>query len=186
MSQEITDKTHLRKQMIKRRHELSEELLLINSSQLMHHVFDMSAFDKRSVVYAYMDYGGEVQTKEFIIECLKLGKKVALPKVRGKEMDFFYIHSLHDVQPGYQGILEPKTNHPAQVESPFILVPGVAYDIKKNRLGLGGGFYDRYLASHPNAFKAGIAFSFQIFEKIPTEPTDIKMDCIITEDRIYV
>lgn len=184
---DYTNKAHLRRQMIMRRQELSKEVLLVNSSQIIHNVFALPAFNEHSVIYAYMDYVGEVQTKEFIIECIKLGKKVALPRVMGKHMDFFYIHSVfEDVEPGYAGILEPKTNWLAQEKTPFILVPGVAFDIQKNRMGLGKGFYDKYLASCPNAYKAGVAFSFQVFEKIPTEPTDIQMDCIVTEDRIYV
>ena len=184
---DYTNKAHLRRQMILRRQELSKEVLLVNSSQIMHNVFALPAFNAHPVIYAYMDYIGEVQTREFIIECIKIGKKVALPKVTGNHMEFFYIHSVAgDVEPGYQGILEPKTNLRAQEMAPFMLIPGVAFDVHRNRMGMGKGFYDRFLASCPDAYKVGVAFSFQMFERIPIEPTDIQMDCIITEDRIYV
>ena len=187
MCKDYTDKAHLRRQIIQRRKELSREVLLVNSTQIMHNVFALPAFNVHPVIYAYMDYGGEVQTREFIIECIKLGKKVALPRVTGNTMDFFYIRSItEDVEPGYMGILEPKTNRRAVEKTPFILVTGVAFDLQKNRMGYGKGFYDRYLAGYPNAYKAGAAFSFQLFERIPTEPTDRQMDCIVTEDRIYV
>ena len=62
----------------------------------------------------------------------------------------------------------------------LIVVPGVAFDRKGNRLGRGKGYYDRLLPQIPSAYKAGICFSFQIVEEIPAEPFDICMDEVIT------
>ncbi|EJW97620.1 5-formyltetrahydrofolate cyclo-ligase, partial [gut metagenome] len=66
----------------------------------------------------------------------------------------------------------------------IIIVPGVAFDKNRNRMGRGRGFYDRLL-SDVNATKIGICFGFQISEDIPVEPFDKKMDMVITEDHIY-
>ena len=63
----------------------------------------------------------------------------------------------------------------------MIVVPGVAFDRKRNRMGRGRGFYDRLLKSTPNAVKVGVAFDFQIFDAIPVEPFDVPMDVVITE-----
>ena len=63
----------------------------------------------------------------------------------------------------------------------LIILPGAAFDRKGNRLGYGGGFYDTYLAAHPQAGRAAIAFALQIAEDIPSAPHDIRPDIIVTE-----
>ena len=62
----------------------------------------------------------------------------------------------------------------------IMLVPGVAFDLNNNRTGYGGGFYDRYLSNH-TVYKIALCFKEQIFEVLPTEDFDIKMDEIITD-----
>ena len=61
----------------------------------------------------------------------------------------------------------------------FMLVPGLAFDKNGNRLGYGGGFYDKYLASHEEIITAALGYDFQIVEKVPSEPHDKKMDYLI-------
>jgi 5-formyltetrahydrofolate cyclo-ligase len=63
----------------------------------------------------------------------------------------------------------------------LIVVPGVAFDPTGNRMGRGRGFYDRLLKSTPNAMKVGVAYDFQLLDKIPVEPHDVPMDSVITE-----
>ena len=63
----------------------------------------------------------------------------------------------------------------------MIIVPGVAFDRKGNRLGRGRGFYDRLLKTTPNAIKVGVAFDFQMVEQVPTEPLDVPMNKVISE-----
>ena len=64
-----------------------------------------------------------------------------------------------------------------------VIVPGAAFDVHGKRLGLGGGYYDRFLKLAENAKKISLAFDFQILENIPTEPHDLPVDFIITEKR---
>ena len=66
----------------------------------------------------------------------------------------------------------------------MIVVPGVAFDRSRNRMGRGRGFYDRLLKSTPNAIKVGVAFDFQIFDTIPVEPFDVPMDIVVSENSI--
>ncbi len=65
----------------------------------------------------------------------------------------------------------------------LIIVPGVAFDRKGNRMGRGRGFYDRLLKTTPKALKIGVAYDFQMLDSIPVEPFDVKMDRIITEQQ---
>ena len=75
------------------------------------------------------------------------------------------------------------TMHPEGeiVRPDFLLVPLLAYDASGNRLGYGGGYYDRSLAALPHAFRLGCAFSAQFFEHVPTEPTDLHLHAVATE-----
>ena len=75
------------------------------------------------------------------------------------------------------------TMHPLGeiVRPDFLLVPLLAYDAAGNRLGYGGGYYDRTLAALPHAFRLGCAASVQFFEHVPTEPTDLRLHAVATE-----
>ena len=90
------------------------------------------------------------------------------------------------LKPGPFGILEPKADgiEVPKNEIDLIIVPGVAFDKDKNRMGRGRGFYDRLLSTL-NAPKVGICFGFQMIPQVPVEPLDKKMDYVITEDTIY-
>ena len=67
----------------------------------------------------------------------------------------------------------------------MIIVPGVAFSKKGERLGYGGGFYDRFLEKHPQIRRVAVAFEFQMMPEVPTEPTDISPEIIVTEEEIY-
>ena len=74
-------------------------------------------------------------------------------------------------------------SEPGQLDT--IIVPLVAFDASCNRLGHGGGYYDRFLKKYPKAKKIGLAFELQKLKEIPTEPHDVKLDAVVTEERIY-
>ncbi len=76
-------------------------------------------------------------------------------------------------------ILEPQ-NEPYTGDYDLIVVPGVAFDRKGNRIGRGRGYYDRFLCKHLNVKRIGICFDFQLVDEVPTEPNDIRMDEVIS------
>ena len=123
-------------------------------------------------------------------EAFQSGKRVALPRVRTDEaarrLDFYEVASLEKcLTQGVFGILEPdpaKTRliEPANIDC--ILVPGVAFDNAGRRLGRGKGYYDRFLGGAArNAAKIGLAFSFQLIERVPAEAHDQRVDEVITD-----
>lgn len=102
-----------------------------------------------------------------------------------KYMEFVKIKSYQDLAPGYMGIMEPVSDDYASLKNGLLVMPGIAFDTQKNRIGYGGGFYDRYLQQHMSDFyKTAICFDYQIVEHIMSEEFDIKPDKIITEKRI--
>ena len=111
--------------------------------------------------------------------------KIFLPVITGKNSMHFYKWQKHDVlQINKFGMLEPFKSLKNIVPN-VMLIPLLAYDNKNNRLGYGGGFYDRYLKkylkTYNNILTIGIAFSFQKYHKLPVSNNDVKLDYILTE-----
>ena len=144
----------------------------------------LEEYQKASVIYAYVDCKHEVETRDIIKMSWKDGKRVAVPKVLGEQMKFFYISSLeHDLEDGYFGIREPREINPAEETEALLLMPGVAFDEARHRVGYGGGFYDRFLEAHPQMVTVALAFEFQVKKEVPFEDFDILPARIVTELR---
>lgn len=176
----------IRKEISKRRKAASMQQVKENSAKICDTLCDLQEFQQADWIYIYIDYKNEVMTGEIMQRALSLGKHVASPKVIGKDMIFYEIHTLDDLEPGYFGIREPREGlQEASCENAFLVMPGVAFDKQKHRVGYGGGFYDRYLEKHTKLYKAALAFDFQVMDEVPVEPTDILPDVVITETTIY-
>ncbi len=179
-------KQQIRKEVSKRRKSASSQQIIENSEKICNTLCHLESFQKAEWVYIYIDYKNEVMTGAIVKRALAFGKHVAAPKVVGKDMIFYEIQSLNDLESGYFGIQEPREDLPvADCETAFLVMPGVAFDRQKHRIGYGGGFYDRFLEKHTKLYKTALAFEFQIFEKVPVEPTDILPDIVITEANVY-
>lgn len=138
------------------------------------------AFRAANTVLLYHSLKDEVDTHDFIRKWSNK-KQILLPVVVGNELELRLYTGPEDMQISNYGIEEPMGEAYTDYESiDFIVVPGVAFDQKGNRLGRGKGYYDRLLPHIPSAYKAGICFPFQLVEEVPAEPHDIRMDIIIT------
>ena len=152
-------------------------------------VIDFLEKNSSKIVAFYKSFSSEVSTDSLIEYLIQNRKIVALPRVEKNILNFYKIKN----QKKYLiknkfGIEEPIPDKDEFIKPELIdviIVPGLSFDREKNRLGYGGGYYDRYL-KNTNAFKIGICFEEQIYDGIlPTEKTDIKMDLIITDKNIY-
>ena len=146
-------------------------------------------YREAETLFVYVDCKHETETSDLIRRAWADGKSVAVPRVLGQEMKFFYIHSLEtDLEDGYFGIREPYEKEPADeaADRPgsLMVMPGVAFDEARHRIGYGGGFYDRYLEAHPGLDTIALAFDFQVKEEVPFEPFDILPGKIVTEKRV--
>ena len=103
-----------------------------------------------------------------------------------KYMEFVRIQSLdHDLQDGYMGIKKPVSDDYEIPQDGLLVMPGLAFDVTLNRIGYGGGFYDRYLVKNGDRYyKTAICFDYQVLDDIPAEEFDIRPDMIITDKRI--
>ncbi len=130
-------------------------------------------------------FRSEVETGPMIRHALASGKRVILPKVKGKELGLFEVKNFdRDVSPGAWGIPEPRESSPARLDKiDLIIVPGAAFDEQGNRLGYGAGYYDKLLPSFKGTTVA-LAFEEQIVSKVPADPHDVPVRKIVTEKRV--
>ncbi len=180
-------KKEIRKQTLKQRDALSPSYRLEADQKIHQTLFTLSEWKKADAILTYVSFRSEVETKSIIQRALSEGKPLAVPKVIGPlEMNFYQINSLDDLEKGYMGILEPKSECRIEVTSGLMIMPGSAFDPSCGRIGYGGGFYDHYIQNHKQAlFTCAIAYECQILPHVPVDPLDQKPDLVITEEKIY-
>ena len=137
------------------------------------------------IIGGYYPYNYEVNAIKILEKFEKLNCLVTLPKIKkNSQMDFFYWSTKDPLSINKYGIPEPTSN---KINYPnILLVPLVAFDKHLNRVGYGGGFYDRYISKLKKKKKIitiGLAYSFQKVKKIPINKYDIKLDFVITEKK---
>lgn len=179
-------KREIRQRILAERRMLKETWIREQSERICTRLINSYDFQESSCIFTYFGCRGEVLTEKIIEQALLQGKKVAVPKVIRDEMEFYYIHSLADLEPGYYDIPEPKSGEKAlesDHSSILMVMPGVAFDEERNRVGYGGGFYDRYLIHHDRSKKIALAFEIQIVDRVPATRFDICPDLILTETR---
>lgn len=181
----MDQKKDIRKDVLRKRNELSMLEWDENSHKIYEKVVNHPFFLSANTIYCYVDYNREVRTREIIETAWKKQKKVAVPKIEGDDMNFYYINSFSDLSDGYRGILEPENTVEATDEFMLVIMPGVAFDKKNNRLGYGKGFYDRFLQKHKNSHTIALGFEMQIIDSVPTDEHDMRPEFLITEETIY-
>ncbi len=184
----LKSKKELREEAMTKRLGLSAEEVKHKSHKIMSTFFSLDYYKKAKAIMFYVDMRNEVVTKEAIVKALSDAKKVAVPKVKkGNGLLAIEITNLNELTPGTFGVLEPKEKEEFILQDiDIVVVPGVVFDRKGQRIGYGAGYYDNFLPKlRPDTKKIAIAFEMQLKDSIPTEPHDIKMDMIITEEGIY-
>lgn len=178
-----TDKTEVRKRMREMKRAVPFEEKLRRSELIMERVAAMPCFQKAKVVLLYWSMADEVQTHAFVERWWR-EKTVLLPCVDGDNLRLRPYTGPECMTAGEQfGIGEPTGEEWTDLDRiDMIVVPGVAFDREGNRMGRGRGFYDRLLKTATHAFKVGVAFDFQVIEAVPTEPHDVKMDTVVSEN----
>ena len=156
----------------------TKEQLSEQSEKILAQLEQHPDFVKAERVMLYSALPDEVQTQAFL-EKWHLKKQIILPTVVGDDIIPVAYGKDTSFAVGDFNILEPQ-NEPYKGDFDLIIVPGVAFDRKGNRLGRGRGYYDRFLCQHLDVKRIGICFDFQLLDEIPTEPFDITMDEVIS------
>lgn len=180
-------KKQLRAQIISKRKQMSVDDVVSFSDIIFDKVTKLDEYKKAEKILIYCSYNNEVFTYRLIFKALIDGKKVYAPVIVGKGlMDFYNIESFDELEPNRMGIMEPKVDDLKKYtyrkdSNDVIICPGVAFDKENNRLGYGGGFYDRFLQKNP-VKSIALAYKMQIMDEgLETLDTDVKMDLVITQ-----
>lgn len=183
-------KHELRQKIRQRRLDLDDRV--DRSQRIQQSALSLPELQKTESLLVYVGYRSEVATLDFINQLLLAGKTVFVPWCKENELRIFRLQDLEELQPGAFGIPEPpadlrlQTSRVGRVDDlGAVIVPGVAFDHRGNRLGQGKGYYDRLLANvSDNCLLIGFAFAAQLVEQIPTESHDIRLDLIVTEETL--
>lgn len=185
------DKRIIRKKLIEDRLAINENIRGVLDMKILRAVTDTPEYKDSDIILTYVSYNGEVDTLRLIGDAFSKGKHVGCPVCVFKDnepaMDFYYIESLDELKEGYKGIKEPDKTKAVRVSdsdisSSLVILPMVGYDPSGNRLGYGGGFYDRFLGSHDYDCTIGLAYSKQECNELPAGIYDIKPDIIVTDE----
>lgn len=130
---------------------------------------------------AYMAIDGECTCQSLLDSCWQSGQTVWLPRVSGRyELSWHPVCGEDELAPGSYQILEPQTAAGSLPDSVLMLVPGVAFTAAGERLGMGGGFYDRLLAGGEHiALRIGLCWSCQLLDSLPMEEHDQRVDVVV-------
>jgi len=181
-------KLEIRRNMRDLKSKLPASEIQMHSDYISKQLLQTSAYIHCNQLFCYVSFNQEVITTNILKTALFEKKKVAVPKIIGDEMKFYYIKSLEELNLGTHGILEPNTEVeaiPQRDELNLVIVPGLAFDLNRNRIGYGKGYYDRYFTKYNEIpmKKIALTYDFQVLEELPIDNYDKKIDQIITQFR---
>ncbi len=183
----------LRNEVLAWRDALPEHSRKLASQLITERLLACKEMKGARAVLAYVSMGSEVRTVSLLQHVLDQGKRLILPRVNREKrcLDLFAVSDLVlDLEPGTWGIREPQPTRCERISDTrsidVVLVPGVAFTAARERLGYGGGFYDKLLGNwQGERHLIAAAFDQQIVDALPTGPADVGVDRIVTPTRTF-
>lgn len=191
MGQSVTDaKKILRKAAVAARRALTPAYREKASRQMLAALYALPQYQMAETIFVYASMPEEVQLYGLMEQAVAAGHTVCLPLITGNgTMEAVRLPSMDDLVPGRFGILTVAPAKRCIVPADrmdFMVVPGVAFDREGRRLGLGAGYYDRFMSEKASrAFRCALAFDCQLMAKVPVEPHDALVQYIITEKQSF-
>ncbi len=180
-------KKAIRQQLLAIRNGLPSKQQKEYNEQILFQLLEHPWYKEARQILLYISYGSEVDTLELCRSCFRDKKEVYCPRILGKgRMEFYAIRSLQELVVGYRGIREPIgqqlfCSYGEKRANVLMIMPLVGFDRAGNRLGYGGGFYDRYLEGKSDINTIALAFYEQYWqEPIPVQEYDVRPRLILT------
>lgn len=184
------EKQRVRRELRGKRRSLSAAEVAVRSKQIADHFCCWPPYQDSGTVMFYLAMPDEPQTELMIQDALRQGKQVCVPLLGEKygEMTAALITSLDDLVTGKLGLKMPKPDKteiisPADID--LVVVPGVAFDREGNRLGMGAGYYDRFLPQSRDCLFLGVTWACLLVDRLPAEIHDIRMQRLLTEEGFW-
>jgi len=180
----LITKDQLREQMRQQLATLSPQQVRSHSAGVWERLSQVEEFKVAKCISAYVSKGNEIETHGLIRQLLAMRRHVCVPASDGPR---YLLAELRDFDSelveGKYGILEPRSVIPPAVTPEAWVIPGLAFDLRGNRLGRGMGFFDALLRE-ARGVKIALAHDFQILNEVPAESHDAGVDFIVTETRV--
>lgn len=187
----IEDKKCIREELTEKRNNLTPHEVSQRSGIICNHLLNSEFYKNAGNICVYEAFRNEVDCEDIVSQAYEDGKRVYVPVVDAdnETMEFYEITSDTEWTEGHYGIQEPVitkvSNRLSSEEASLIIMPGLAFDKNKHRIGYGGGYYDKYLAEHDGNTKVALCYSFQVIaSELPYDEQDVIPDYIVTEDGI--
>ncbi len=182
------DKASLRKEILAKRDSIPPAEKKIKDKEIEERLFLLPEFKTAKTIFFFASFRTEVDTFGMIRISLEEGKRVVLPRVEGQALGLYEIKGLDELITGYMKIPEPSVltdDRKVTINDvDAIIIPGAAFDQTGNRIGYGGGFYDRLLAQLQKPVPIiAPTYEEQVIESVPTDPHDKKVNIIVTDSR---
>jgi 5-formyltetrahydrofolate cyclo-ligase len=182
-------KESLRLRMRERRRAFPAEAAAAASASAQRLLLALPEFEAARIVCCYLAMPGEPDTALVLEACFRSGRILLAPAFRPDTRDYGLarLEAGRPLGAGPGGVPEPREPVWAlDLEPGFWVVPGLAFDAAGGRLGHGRGHYDRLLAGRGRTgFRAGLAFSWQLADRVPMGPGDVRLEVVVTETRVY-
>lgn len=181
-------KEEIRGNLRSSRKGIPQSIFLQYSKTIIDHFYDQEEYQNANTIHCYvsMNERREVNTQPLIREMLSNNKGVVVPVTQFEDQSLQHIklNAFSDLETNKWGVLEPRRGEEYQTSDiDLVIVPMVGGDEHAHRIGYGGGFYDRFL-QNIRVRTIGFCFEQNIVSSLPTEPFDVPLDKIITEERI--
>ncbi len=184
-------KKEIRKEILQKRDALSKEDRIEKSRRVVERLFQTEAYQKAERVLCYISFRSEVMTGLIAARCYQDGKQFYAPKIIEGDMLFYPVLPYEEMERNSMGILESvsldKEPYRTSRESDLMILPGTVFDREGNRVGYGGGYYDRFLSKGFSGSTIALAYECQIVPSgsFEVEPTDIRPEMILTEETTF-
>lgn len=177
----VPEKTFVRQQIARQKEYLSDIHKVNEANAIFSAIECEKTFVEAKTILLYWSMPDELPTHDFIRKWSSK-KQILLPVVKGDEMLIKPYKDEDNLVANKWGVWEPDVQGQFMRAIDLVIVPGIAFDKRRNRLGRGKGYYDKYF-TNKRIVKWGVCFDCQLLDKIPAAPYDIKMDKIFTASR---
>ncbi len=183
------EKSTLRREIQKKLRSIPDDQRTAKSRKACKNLIATKEFQESSVIMMFFSLPTEVNTSDAVLYAWQQGKTVVMPKISWQQRHMIPV-VITSLEKGYTtefGVLKnPITGTPMPFsEIDMVVAPGLGFDLKSNRLGRGGSYYDRFFQNEElKATRCGLAFAEQVLEDIPTNDSDMPIDMLVTDEKV--
>jgi 5-formyltetrahydrofolate cyclo-ligase len=184
------NKHDIRQRLRRKRDGIAQEAKVRMDARICEALCALPEFVSAHTILSYASFRSEVDTFGIMQKAQEMDKRIVVPRVFAAEhvLMLYEIMSADELEPGYRGIKEPPEKKERELQLRdihLVLIPGIAFDPAGNRLGYGGGYYDILLAGKPKGMPVvALAYEEQVVASLPLEPHDVRVDIVVTPERI--